>query len=123
MKIFSSLLGFFVLFFVSPVFAVSGTDINPMNLPKLTEYVEDFSNTLSPADLTSLRQTSRDYEMKTTNQMVVVLIPNRNGNELFDIGMGIFKSNQIGQKGKDNGVLLVIATEEKKIRIVTGYGL
>jgi|GEM_PF-5233004 len=55
--------------------------------------------------------------------MVVVLIPNRSGNELFDIGMKIFNGNKIGQKGKNNGILLIIATEEKKIRIITGYGL
>ena len=108
----------------SQAFAASGsTTVDPMNLPKLTEYVEDFSNSLSPEDLAALRQTARDYETKTTNQMVAVLIPNRNGVELFDISMKIFNFNQIGQKGKNNGILLVIATEEKKIRIVTGYGL
>lgn len=119
----SSSLGFFLLFFSTTIFAVTGTPIDPMNLPQLTERVEDFSNTLSPADLTSLRQIAHDYERKTTNQMVVVLIPNRNGNEIFDIGMKTFNTNQIGQKGKDNGILLVISTEEKKIRIITGYGL
>ena len=55
--------------------------------------------------------------------MVVVFIPSRNGNELFDIGMKIFSDNKLGQKEKNNGILLVIATEEKKIRIITGYGL
>lgn len=108
---------------VSSIFPTSAATVDPMNLPKLTEYVEDFSQVLSQEDLAKLRQTARDYETKTTNQMVVVLIPNRNGNELFDIGMKIFSTNQIGQKGKNNGILLVIATEEKKIRIVTGYGL
>ncbi|MDD5376767.1 MAG: TPM domain-containing protein [Candidatus Gracilibacteria bacterium] len=123
MKTFLSLLAFSFFGLLSPVYAASGAVVDPMNLPKLTEYVEDFSDALAPADLTNLRQTARDYEAKTTNQMVVVLIPNRNGNELFDIGMKIFNSNQIGQKGKDNGILLIIATDEKKIRIVTGYGL
>jgi uncharacterized protein len=51
------------------------------------------------------------------------LIPNRNGNELFDIGMNIFKKNKIWQAKINNWLLLVISTEEKKIRIVVGYGL
>lgn len=107
----------------SGIFSVSAATVDPMNLPKLTEYVEDFSNSLPLADLANLRQVARDYETRTTNQMVVVLIPNRNGNEIFDIAMKIFNANQIGRKGKNNGIVLVIATEEKKIRIVTGYGL
>ena len=94
-----------------------------MKLPKLTSQVTDFAGVLSGSDKSSLSQISRDYEAKTTNQMVVVFIPNRNGNELFDIGMKIFSDNALGQKGKNNGILLVIATEEKKIRIITGYGL
>ncbi len=105
------------------LFVHAEDEIDPMNLPGLAEYVTDFTNTLSADDIQSLRQIARDYEAKTTNQMVVVLIPDRSGNELFDIGMKIFNSNKIGQKGKNNGILLVIATEEKKIRIITGYGL
>lgn len=121
-KTFSGILAILLLLgFVS--FSFAANEIDPMNLPRLTEYVEDFSSVLSSADLASLRQISHDYETKTTNQMVVVLIPDRGGNELFDIGMKVFKDNGIGQKGKDNGILLVIATDEKKIRIVTGYGL
>ncbi|MDP2103782.1 MAG: TPM domain-containing protein, partial [Candidatus Gracilibacteria bacterium] len=85
-------------------------EIDPMNLPGLAEYVTDFTNVLGADDIQSLRQIARDYETKTTNQMVVVLIPTRSGNELFDIGMKIFNGNKIGQKGKNNGILLVIAT-------------
>ena len=112
-----------LLAFTSGVFSVSAATVDPMKLPKLTQYVEDFSNVLSQTDLESLRQAAREYEKKTTVQVVVVLFPTREGNELFDIGMRIFKDNAIGQKGKDNGILLVIATDEKKIRIITGYGL
>jgi uncharacterized protein len=52
-----------------------------------------------------------------------VLFPHRQGNELIDIGMNIFNTNGIGQKHKDNGLLLLISTDEKRIRIVVGYGL
>lgn len=123
MKIFVRIFITLICLAQTSLFVHAEDTIDPMNLPGLAEYVTDFSNVLSSDELQSLRQIARDYETKTTNQMVVVLIPTRNGNELFDIGMKIFNSNQIGQKGKNNGILLVIATDEKKIRIITGYGL
>jgi uncharacterized protein len=94
-----------------------------MNLPVATNYVSDFSNVLSADQLHELNTLAQEYENKTSHQLFVALFPHRNGYELFDIGMKIFGDNRIGQKGKDNGLLLVIATEEKKIRIIVGYGL
>jgi len=99
------------------------SNIDPMNLPKLTGFVTDFSNVLESKQLDELKGIAKNYETQTTNQLVAVLFPNRNGNELFDIGMKIWTENQIGQKGKNNGLLLVISTDEKKIRIMIGYGL
>lgn len=97
--------------------------LDPMNLPVATNYVSDFSNVLSADQLHELNTLAQEYENKTSHQLFVALFPHRNGYELFDIGMKIFGDNRIGQKGKDNGLLLVIATEEKKIRIIVGYGL
>lgn len=122
-KIFQILILWSFAFVSASLFVHAEDTIDPMNLPGLAEYVTDFSNVLSSEDIQSLRQIARDYETKTTNQMVVVLIPDRSGNELFNIGMKIFNSNKIGQKGKNNGILLLVATDEKKIRIITGYGL
>lgn len=116
----------FILFaFVSFVFGwiAFWQTVDPMNLPQLTQFVTDFSNVLSADQISELSALAKDYETKTTNQLVTVLFPNRNGNELFDIGMNIFNDNQIGQKDVNNGLLLVISTEEKKIRIVVGYWL
>lgn len=95
----------------------------PMSMPRIDEYVEDFSDVLSSNDLEYLRSVAQDHEKNTTEQAVTILFPNRNGNELADIGLRVFRENGIGQKGKNNGILLLIATEEKKIRIITGYGM
>jgi len=108
------LLGLFVSF--------THAAIDPMNLPKLTQYVSDFSNVLDTQSLADLNMSAKSYDTQTSNQIVAVLIPNRNGKELFDIGMNIFDTNGIGQSDKDNGLLLVISTEEKKIRIIVWYG-
>ncbi len=117
-KLFWLLLWFF---FFGSVFSQSSVD--PMNLPSLTQYVSDFSNVLDQSTVQELSTLWGTYNASTTNQLVAVLIPNRNGYELFDIGMNIFQKNQIGQAWKNNGLLLVISTEEKKIRIVVWYWL
>lgn len=114
---------FVVVFLLGLFGSFVNAQVDPMNLPKLTQYVSDFSNVLDSNSLAELRWIAQSYDKQTTNQIVAVLIPNRNGRELFDIGMNIFKSNQIWQAGKNNGLLLVISTQEKKIRIVVGYGL
>jgi len=78
---------------------------------------------LSADALQELRSLATIYQAQTSNELAAVLIPNRNGNELFDISMKIFRENKIGDDQKNNGVLLVISTEEKKLRITVGYGL
>ena len=104
-------------------FVSAQTSVDPMNLPKLTQWVNDFSHTLTADQLSELNAIGKAYEDATTNQVVVVLFPSRNDNVLQDIGMKIFTDNGIGQKDKNNGLLLSIATDEKKIRINVGYGL
>ena len=97
--------------------------IDPMNLPKLTQWVTDFSSTLSVSQVEELNTLAKTYETQTSNQLVAVLFPHRQGNELFDIAMKVFTDNKIGQAQKNNGLLLLISTEERKIRILVGYGL
>lgn len=104
-------------------FAWAQNPVDPLSLPKLTQYVTDFSNTLTASQIDELNAAAKDYEDETSNQVVAVLFPTRNGNELIDIGMKLFEDNGIGQKDKNNWLLLLIATQEKKIRIIVGYGL
>lgn len=92
--------------------------MNPLELPKLTKYINDFSNVLSPEQVESLSQTFINHESTTTEQVVTVFIPHRQWNELLDIGLKVFNENGIGQKNLNNWLLLIIATEEKKLRII-----
>ena len=100
--------------------ALAQSSVDPMNMPKFTQYVNDFSNVLG-SQQNELNMLAANYDTQTKNQIVAVLFPNRNGSELFDIGMKVFTDNQIGQAGENNGLLLLLATDEKKIRIVVGY--
>lgn len=98
------------------VFAQNSVD--PMQLPQLTQWVTDFSNSLSVSQLDELNTIAKTYETQSSNQLVAVVFPHRNGNELIDIGMKIFTDNGIGRKDVNNGLLLLISSEEKKIRII-----
>lgn len=118
---FRKILIIWLVIFGWSVFAQSSVD--PMNLPKITQYVMDYSNVLNQSSLQQLSSLWEAYNSSTTNQFVAVLFPSRNGNELFDIWMKLFNENQIGQAWKNNGLLLLIATDEKKIRIIVWYWL
>jgi len=113
-----------VLWFISfGWFVLAQNSFDPMNMPKLQQYVSDFSNSLNQSELNDLNTSFQNYDQQTTNQFVAVLFPNRNWYELFDIGMKIFNENQIGQAWKNNWLLMLVSTEEKKIRIVVWYWL
>ena len=94
-----------------------------MWLPKLTQRVTDFSTVLTSYQIDDVNTIAKNYEDETSNQLFVILFPHRQGNELIDIGMKVFDDSGIGQQDKNNGLLLIISTEEKKIRIIVGYGL
>ena len=63
------------------------------------------------------------HERETTQQVVVAIYPSLQGEELEDWVSRVFESWKLGQKGKDNGVLLAIFSADRKARIEVGYGL
>lgn len=97
--------------------------MNPLEIPHLTRYVNDFSHIFSEDQKNTLDALFSEHEMKTTEQVVTVFIPHREGNELLDIWLKLFNENWIGQKNLNNGLLLIVSTEEKKLRIIVGKGL
>ena len=112
---------FFLTFWTLAVQSLFAVDI--MNMPKIDAFVEDFSNVLSQEALTYTTELAQNHEKETGEQAVSVLFPTRNGYELADIGLKIFRENGIGSREKDDGILLLIATHERKIRIITWYGM
>lgn len=94
-----------------------------MNPPKLEHYVNDVSKVLSESVRHEANERLKNHDTQTTVQSVVYLFPHRQGRDLLDIGLEIFNENGIGQKDTNNGLLLIVATEEKKLRIITGKGM
>ncbi|HZW90865.1 MAG TPA: TPM domain-containing protein [Myxococcaceae bacterium] len=93
------------------------------NVPKQTDYVTDTAGKLSAAELTDLNNRIGDYERKSTNQIFVLVTPSLDGEPIEDVGYQLIQTWHPGQKGKDNGVVLIIATGERRIRIETGKGV
>lgn len=91
--------------------------------PDLTGRVVDDAQMLSGSARQQLSSKLQAFEQQTGNQFVVVTLPNLQGYTIEDYGYQLGRHWGIGQKGKDNGVLLIVAKQERKVRIEVGYGL
>lgn len=91
--------------------------------PALTGRVVDQAGLLDTATRAQLTQTLEAQEQASGAQIVVVTVPNLQGNAIEEYGYQLGRAWGIGQKGKDNGALLLVAKDERKVRIEVGYGL
>lgn len=94
-----------------------------MVFPALTGRVVDNAGMLDAAAQRSISAQLEAHENATGNQIVVVTLSDLQGYPIEDFGNRLFRDWGLGQKGKNNGVLLIIAPNERKIRIEVGYGL
>src|SRR6185436_5163493 len=94
-----------------------------LSFPQLSGRVVDEAGILDSATLAALTQVSSDLEAKSTDQLVVVTLRSLRGTSIEDYGYQLGRAWQLGQKDKNNGVLLIVAPNERKVRIEVGYGL
>ncbi|MDR4495137.1 MAG: YgcG family protein [Nitrospirales bacterium] len=94
-----------------------------LDIPPLTGRVVDLAQILSPADRSNLNKSLAAHESETSNQVAVLILPSLEGEPLEEISHRIASAWNLGQKGTDNGILLLVAIQERKIRIEVGYGL
>ncbi|MFP3977512.1 TPM domain-containing protein [Marinobacter sp. KMM 10035] len=91
--------------------------------PELTGRVVDNAGMLSTATENQIAQMLEAHEQSTTEQVVVVTVPDLQGYGIEDFGYQLGRHWGIGQEGEDNGALLIVAKQERRIRIEVGYGL
>jgi uncharacterized protein len=91
--------------------------------PELTGRIVDSANLLSPEDRSAVEGELKALEEKSSDQLVVVTLPSLQGYEIEDYGYQLGRHWGIGQKDKNNGVLLIVAPNERKVRIEVGRGL
>jgi len=97
----------------------------PSDIPEIPpRYVVDLADVVDNATETRLNGYLQELEQKTTAQMVVLTLSSLEGESIEDFSIRIAHDKwKLGQKGKDNGVLLLIALKDRKYRIEVGYGL
>ena len=93
------------------------------DVPYLTGRVNDNAQILSENARRSLTETLKEHEVRTTNQIVILTMSSLEGESIEDFANKVFIEWKIGQKGKDNGILIVVVPDERKMRIEVGYGL
>ncbi len=92
-------------------------------IPKLEGRVNDYAHVLSPQQKAQLESFLKGVEDRTSNQIVILTVPSLEGDTIEDYAVRVFKAWKLGQKGRDNDVLVVAAINDRKMRIEVGYGL
>lgn len=86
-------------------------------------YIADYAKMMSESEREKLLTIGKDLDSKSGAQIVVVTVNSLEGESIEEYANTLFRSWGIGDKAKDNGVLLLIAKEDRKFRIEVGYGL
>ncbi len=108
---------------ISIVFVLLGGTLFSLDIPRLKGAVNDYADILNSKDEEKLEALLRDVEAKTSSQVALLTISSLQGENLEDYSLRVAQEWKLGQKEFDNGVLLLIAFNEKKIRLEVGYGL
>lgn len=113
--VFAAFLALVFVFLASPAFA--------QTFPQFTGLVTDAANII-PADRKAALETKlAALKQQTNHQLVVATIPDLQGNDIADYGYKLGRAWGVGLKGADNGLILIIAPNERKVRVEVGYGL
>jgi uncharacterized protein len=101
---------------------VAATPAAAQTFPKLTGRVVDQAHLLTPAQNDDIRSKSEALEAASGRQFVVATVNSLEGRTIEDYGYRLGRTWGIGQGEKDDGVILLVAPNERKVRIETGYG-
>jgi uncharacterized protein len=92
-------------------------------VPPLTGRVVDKTATLSSGDIASLDKTLRDFEARKGSQVAVLIVPTTQPETIEQYSIRVAEAWKIGRKKIDDGAILVVAKDDRKLRIEVGYGL
>jgi uncharacterized protein len=112
---------YFMLTLLFALFAVASAIAAP--LPELTGRVVDNADMIDPATKAAIEQKLADYEKKSSDQIVVATVDSLGGEAIEPYANRLFRAWHLGQAGENNGVLLLVAKNDRKMRVEVGYGL
>ncbi|HML30335.1 MAG TPA: TPM domain-containing protein, partial [Hyphomicrobium sp.] len=91
--------------------------------PELKGRITDDAGLLTPTEKTDIESDLAALEQTSTDQLAIVTVKSLQGYSIEDYGIGLARKWGIGQKGKDNGILLIVAPNDRKVRIEVGRRL
>ncbi|WP_008637625.1 TPM domain-containing protein [Bizionia argentinensis] len=94
-----------------------------IDYPVLSEFCTDNAHLFSGDEVLSLNNKLKNFETETSHQIVVLTVNSLDNISVEEYALRVFEANDIGQKKLDNGVLILIAKNDKKFRVEVGYGL
>ena len=100
----------------------AATPTEPIPVPKLTARVTDLTGSLTAAEAASLEAKLRDFETRKGSQVAVLMVPSIGPETIEEFAGRVTDEWKLGRKGIDDGALLLVAKQERKIRIQTGRG-
>ena len=104
---------------------ISAFDIKAqfVEIPKLTERVVDLTQTLHSSEINNLNQKLLQLEKEKGSQLTILILPTTHPEEIEQFSIRVAEKWQIGREKIDDGVILIIAKNDRKVRIEVGYGL
>jgi uncharacterized protein len=92
-------------------------------VPKLARHVTDLTGTLTTQQIDQLDTHLVALEKTKGAQLVVLMVGSTAGQDIESYSLAVAEANKVGRKGTDDGVLLLIAKDDRRVRIEVGYGL
>jgi uncharacterized membrane protein YgcG len=102
---------------------LAATGLWALDVPPFRDPVTDLAGMLTSEQVEQLNGLLSEFQAATTNQFAVLIIPSLEGENLESYSMRVASQWALGTKEKDNGLLLLVAQEERRLRIEVGYGL
>ncbi|MBN2594333.1 MAG: TPM domain-containing protein, partial [Sedimentisphaerales bacterium] len=103
--------------------ALAATGYSQADLPTPSHYVEDYANVINDSDERSLNGVLQELEQKTGAQYIILTVLSTGGMPIEQFSIELVEKWKLGQKGKDNGMLFVLAKNDRRWRFEVGYGL
>ena len=101
----------------------SKLEAEPLPVPEVTEHIYDSVNMLEADTRAELNQTLKKLEKDKGAQVVVIIIPTTGEESIEEYGIRVAESLAVSRKDVDDGVVLIVARDDRKVRIEVGYGL
>jgi len=112
-----------LLLLLTVLLCAAGSVFAAPAIPAARGYVNDYAGLLSPATRQDVERFLADFRRSDSTQIAVLTVSSLEGEDLEGYSIRVAQSWGIGQKGQDNGALLLIAKAERAVRIEVGYGL